>query len=764
MPLTPGTRLGTYEILERAGEGGMGVVYRARDERLDRDVALKLLAPAMVSDAEARRRLTHEARALSRLNHPNIATVYTLDADGDSDYIVMEWVPGTTLDERVTSGALDEPEVVRLALQATEALCAAHAAGVAHRDLKPANLKLTPGGRLKVLDFGLARRTQVDESGVTMTATEVGTTVGTLAYMPPEAFAGQPGDAAGDLWSLGVVLYELATGRRPFAGETAAQTMRAVVQEPIAPPRSANSAVSPGLQAIILKLMQRDREQRYGSAEALRLDLVKLRDGKAPGAEARARPSIAVLPLTNLSGDQGQDYFADGMTEALIGDLARVRELRVISRTSVMRYKGQQKPIPEIAAELGVEKILEGSVLRGGNRVRVSVQLIDAVSDEHLWADRYDRSMEDVLELQTDVAQAVVREIRAALLKQPAQPEGKTGLSSGATVHGGGALRRMDPQAYDAYLRGRHQLNRRSDESLTKAVDLFQSAIDLEPDYAPAHLGLGEARALLGFHEMGPPSETFARARGPARRALELDSDLGEAHSLLGYIETHYDWDWRKAESDFVRAVELGPNNAVIRLWYMNLLLLTSRFDEATEQARVSLELDPLSLVHNMVEGWLRFFQSDFENAFRLMERTLELEPGFYQAHQWRGWALALLGRRDAAVEHLLRAAESVHFEPTALHVRSLGHAFAGDPTRSREVLEDLKALRSKRYVAAFSIALNHVALDDVDEALEWLETAAEERSHWIGFINVDPRLEPLHGNPRFEALRKLPGSGTAPA
>lgn len=741
-------RLGHYTLLDQAGAGGMGVVYRARDERLERDVALKLLPPGLIHDPQAGGRLAREARALSQLNHPNIAAVYALESEGSSDFIVMEWVPGTTLDARPAGTALGMAELLSLATQAAEALAAAHAAGVAHRDLKPGNLRVTPEGRLKLLDFGLARRVRFDELAPTLSSGESGAAAGTLAYMPPEAFAGLPGDAQGDLYSLGVVLYELATGRLPFAGDTAAQLLHAILHSAVAPPRALNPALSPGFEAVVLELLERDRARRCPTAREFLSRLARA-GGAGPAAAARPeRPAVAVLPLVNLSGDPSEDYFADGMTEALIGDLARLRELRVISRTSVMRYKGAQLPISAIAAQLNVESILEGSVLRAGERVRVSVQLIEARTDTHLWAGRYDRSLEDVLALQSEVAESVAKEIRGTLLAPAAGTAPREAVPA----------RRMDPEAYDAYLRGRHQLNRRSDVSLRRAADFFQSAIARDPGHAMAHTGLAEAHALIGFHEFAAADDAFPRALAAAARALEIHPELGEALAVRAYVELHYDRDWPAAERDFLRAIELEPNLAVTRLWYVNLLIASGRFAECDEHIRRALELDPLSLILNMVHGWMRFFEGRYQEAFDSMERALELEPNFFQAHAWRGWALASLGRRGEAAVHMESAAGLIQHEPTSRQCGALARAFAGELDAARDSTRRLEALREERHVAAFAVALCHEAIGDHERAIAWLERARDERSPWIGFLRVDRRFDALRGHPRFEPLLALPG------
>jgi serine/threonine-protein kinase len=745
-------RLSHYRILEKIGQGGMGVVYRARDERLDRDVALKVLSPGTVVSEQARGRLAHEAPSQSRLNHPNIATVFDFDSEGDESFIVMEWVPGETLDRRVRRGSVDENELIEIARQVADALIAAHEAGVIHRDLKPANLGRTPEGRVKVLDFGLARRAKLDEHEPTLSLTETIEMAGTCAYMAPETLRGSATDARGDLYAVGVVLYELATGRAPFAGDSLPQLIQAVLHEPLAAPRTLNPAISPQIQTVILRLLQRDPERRYPSARAFREDLDRKAAARGAEAGAPATRTIAVLPLENLSGDPGQEYFADGMTEALIADLARIRGLKVISRTSVMRFKGARRSVPEIAAELNAEAILEGSVLRGEDRLRINVQLIDPSTDTHLWTERFDRPLSDVLELQSELAQAVAAEIRATLVpaggSEPAKPSAPA------------PARRIDPEVHDLHLRGRHQLNRRGDESLHLAAELFEQALARDAAFAPAQLGLAEAHALMGFHQFEAPREAFPRARAAAERALAIAPELGEAEAVLAYVTLHHDRDWAESERSSLRAIELNPNHAMTRLWYANLLGASGRFDEGHEQCRRALELDPLSAIHSVVTAWLSMFEGRYDVAYAHTARAIELDPGLFQAQQWRAWALWKLGRLGEASEHMKIAARLAQHPPTVLCSRAMSAAYGGRTKESRVVVDRLVKMRDERYVSAFFIALALLAEGDFDAAIPWIEAAAEERSPWINFLRVDPRVASLRGRSRIETIATRLGQG----
>ena len=538
MLLPPATRLGPYEVIAPLGAGGMGEVYRARDTRLGREVAVKVMREGALHDADARRRFRGEAIALCRLSHPNVAAVFDVGTEEGTDYLVMELIPGASLAERLREEPLPAAEILPISLQLAEGLAAAHAAGIVHRDLKPANIRVTPEGRLKVVDFGLALELEPSVSLEDMaTVTLPGQVAGTLAYMAPEVLNGARADTRSDVFSLGVVLYELATGHHPFPVGSAIELLNAIANRTAASPRALRPELPEGFDAVILSAMQREPSRRPASAGEVLAALQMVAGGgtlrraaKAPSRSTRARiRSLVVLPLDNLSGDPAQDFFADGMTEALIADLAKIDGLRVISRTSAMRYKGARRPLPEIGAELGVDAVVEGAVVRAGGRVRITAQLIHAATDTHLWADSYDRDLSDVLTLQSEAARAIAAEIRIKL-----SPRAKARLESAP---------RVNPEAYEAYLRGRHHLTRRTEEALLNAADYFRHAIDLDPTYALAYVGLADVHNLLGYWSYRTPAEAFPRSKAAARRALELDPGVGEAHISLAYALHYHDWD-----------------------------------------------------------------------------------------------------------------------------------------------------------------------------------------------------------------------------
>jgi len=772
VPLTPATRLGPYEIIAPLGAGGMGEVYRARDPRLKRDIAIKVLPADVTSSPDRLARLEREATTVAGLNHPNIVVLYSIEEAGGTRFLTMELVEGRSLAALVTPGGLPLAQVLDLAIPLADALVAAHEKGVVHRDLKPANVMVTREGRVKVLDFGLAKLTQVDSDlDVTQAPTmatpmsDVGQIVGTVPYMAPEQIRGEAVDARTDLFSFGILVYELGCGRRPFEGHTFADVSSSILRDQPLPLTRVRSDLPLDLERIIGRCLEKQPRERFQTALDVLNELRGLRRmlesgaTSAPKSASESVASIAVLPFVNRSASTDDEYFSDGLADELLNVLAKIRGLRVAARTSAFHFKGKDTTITEIGHALNVATVLEGSVRKAGQRVRISVQLVNVSDGYQLWSGTYDRTLEDMFAVQDDIAQSVVNELRGTLLGETTDSQARAGVMADVSAVRR-AARHVDPEVYDLYLRGRHQLNRRGDESLRRAIGFFEAAIARAPSYALADLGLAEAHGLIGFHEFQPPREVFPRARAAAERALAIVPDLGEAHAVLAYVTLHHDRDWDAAELAYLRAIELNPNHAVTRLWYANLLLAEARFDEALEQGRRALELDPLSIIHNLVTGWIHFFERRFDVAYAGMARALELEPGFFQAHQWRGWALWQMGRPEEASGHLETAARLAQHPPTVLLNSAMAAAFAGHGDECLETVARMVAMRNERYVSAFYIALGFVAAGDLDRAEPWIERAADERSPWINFLKVDPRVSALHGRPRIQAIMARLGRG----
>ena len=772
-----GEVISRYRVLEQLGAGGMGVVYRAHDEHLGRDVALKVLREGALSGEAARQRFREEARALSRLNHSSISTVFDFDSHEGVDFLVMELVEGKTLDRLLQKGALPEPEVLALGAQIAEALAAAHERGVIHRDLKAGNVMVSTRGRVKLLDFGLARFCRPGQaSGDTTSLAEVGPLAGTIAYMSPEQLLGREADSRSDLFSLGVLLYEMATGRRPFTATPSTALVNEILHRPAPVPATLGARLSPALDALILGLLEKDPQRRPESAawveSALRSAVASsavaagavaggAAAGDSPGGRAtaiyvgetrgispptpgRARiGSIAVLPLENLSGDPEQEYFADGMTEALITNLAQIRALRVVSRTSAMQFKGVRKPLPEIARALNVDAVVEGSVARSGDRVRIAAQLIEAAGDTHLWARSYERDLRDVLALQGEVARAIAEEIQVELSR-----EERDRLAPS---------RRVDPEAYEAYLRGKHHWNRRTEDEILKGIEYFNLAIAKDPLYARAHAGLARAYDTMGTYSFLPPAEAFAQAATAAARALEIDPSLAEAHTALGGVQMTYQWDWTGAERLLRRGIELDPSFADGYHWYSDFLLAMGRFEEAIASIRTAHSLEPLSLTINMSVGSCLFYARRYDEAIAQQRRTLELDPTFTPALRSLGGAYEQKGMYDDAIEAYRKAGALARLDLSAAGLLAHAYAVSGRKDEARRMVGELLEHAKSRYVAPFLLAAIHVGLGDADKAFEYLEHAYRERDRGMVWIKVSPRFDPVRHDPRFsDLLRRM--------
>jgi eukaryotic-like serine/threonine-protein kinase len=739
-------QIGRYRVAAKLGAGGMGSVYRAYDEKLQRDVAIKLLHSG--PEDAGRERILHEARTSSALNHPGICTVYEVEDQGDQSFIVMELIDGHPLSDLIPADGFPVA-TVQHGLQIAEALAHAHAKGIIHRDIKPANILVTRQGRIKVLDFGLAKHVgpQISERTTeSLESSTHGPLAGTLAYMAPEQLRGEQATARSDVWSLGVVLYELVTGLRPYTGDTTFTLSSSILSGTLRP---LPARVAPGMKKVVLRCLSSDPSERYQDGGQVHAALEALdvaerstpvsRPSRRTSSQTRVR-SLAVLPLENLSpGDD--DFFADGMTDALITTLAQIRALRVISRTSVMRFKAARQPLPEIAKALNVDAIIEGTVLRSQGRVRIAAQLIHAASDTHLWAKHYESDLRDVLALQSDVARAIADEIQVKL-----SPQERTRLARSRPV---------DPAAYEAFLKGRHLWYRRSPDALARALEFLQQAITLDPSHALAHAGLADTYATVGWDLFGlsAPSESFPKARQAAQKALEIDPNCAEAHAALGWTAAGFDWDWATAEREFRHAIDLKPQYGPVHIWYSHFLRAMDRTEESLAEARRALECDPLGLVLNMHMGWHLHYSREHEKAVEQCQKTLELDPTFILAEVFLGQALEQLGAFSDAIAAFERGVDLSRRHPTYLAQLGHGFAIAGRRNDAESVLEELKELSSRRYVAARGIAEIHIGLGNVDDAFAWLEQAFQQRNGWLIHIRENPRYDRLRGDPRYADL-----------
>jgi TolB-like protein/Tfp pilus assembly protein PilF len=782
-----GQTLGHYRILDQIGAGGMGVVYRARDEQLERDVAVKVLPPGTLTSDESCKRFRKEALLLAKLNHPNIETVHQFGSHEGTDFLVTEYIPGVALDTKLATGPLPEKQVVQLGQQLAEGLAAAHQLDVIHRDLKPGNLRIRPDGNLKIIDFGLARLVlPMAEVADTASLPESGEISGTLPYMAPEQLRGEPSDTRSDIWAAGAVLYEMATGKRPFDAKLSTALAADIIHKPPLAPRQIKPHLSAELERIILKCLDKEPENRYQTVKELGVDLRRLtvstsvtgvaaplpatktwaiagiavlvlvtvllfalnvggwRDRLLGGGGTQIR-SLAVLPLENLSRDPEQEYFAEGMTEALITDLSKVSALRVISRTSAMHYKGTTKTLPEIARELGVDGVIEGSVLRAGNRVRITAQLIAGRTDRHLWAETYERDLQDVLGLQSEVAQSIAEEIKVRVT-----PEENARFAQ---------RRPVNREAYEAYLRGRYFWNRRTPESLAQATTLFQEAIHIEPTFALAYSGLADSYVSSGPISGDRPDDIYPKAKEAASKALELDPMLAEAHTSLGIEKVYYEWDWTGAEAEYKRALELNPSYATAHQYYGVYFGILGRIPEGMAELRRAQELDPLSLIINTNLGQFLVFAGDYDRASEQFRKILEMDPNFMFARINYGVVLIHKGLYDQAITQLQTAAKtSGKRRPWALGLLASAYAKAGKRAEAVKILSEMEEASKHSYVPPLAIAAGYLGRDDRKRALDLLDEALKDRSAGGFFLKVSPGWDPIRSDPRFRSALQTMG------
>lgn len=778
--MTAGRTVGHYQLLEHIGAGGMGVVWRAHDTTLHRDVALKFLPKEALLDPAARQRLLDEARIASSLNHPHICTIHEIAEEAGELYVAMELIAGQPLFERIPREGMPPETVARYGAQIADALDHAHSRGVVHRDLKPSNVLVTPEGRAKVLDFGLAIRTSDPAADVTRSSRQNDTKLaGTLAYMAPETLRGEGSDARSDIFALGAMLYQMAAGLPPFRGSTVFELSSSILRDAPAP---LPASTPPALRAVILRCLAKEPAQRYARAAevraaleavamgessllveparpprpgvrrrallatvgavlallivALLLNLGGIRSRIFPGGAAAVR-SLAVLPLEDLSGDPEQAWFTAGMSEALSTELARLPGVDIVSLRG-LQPAGGGRPAEELARELRLDAFVRGSVLRAGDRVRVSVQLVEARGARTLWAETFDRSMGDVLSTHSEVALAVAREIQLALAPRQAER-----LARAAQV---------DPAAYEAYLRGRHHWNRRTREDLLRALEYFNGAVAADPDYAPAYVGLADTYNVLVSSADLPPAEWLPKARAAAERALELDPALGEAWVPLASIHTNYG-EWREAEEAFQQAIRLSPSSATAHHWYALFLASQGRHAPAGEMLARARTLEPLSLIIQANHAWLAYLAGDYEEAETHARRTLELEPNFAVARGYLGQALVEQGRHTEAIAEIERAWELSSRAPSYLAELANAVGAAGQRERARALVGQLEAQAAERAVSSYAFALAYAGLGERDRMIEKLEESYRRReARWVN-VAVHPRFAPFRSDPRFTAL-----------
>jgi serine/threonine-protein kinase len=737
-----GRRVGRYRIQEMIGAGGMGVVYRALDTRLGRDVALKVLPPGLTADQERRMRFIREAKAASALNHPGIITIYDIDKADGIEFIAMEYIAGRTLQDLITSKELTAPDAVNLALQIVQALAAAHSAGIVHRDIKPANIMIvgfpSSSFQAKVLDFGLAKLAEPIGPDETlpedMTQSSV---IGTAAYMSPEQAEGRAVDARSDIFAFGCVLYETLSGSRAFQGSSNLAILSAILKEtpPPVPGIPAN------LQKVISSCLQKDPGVRFQKAGDVKVAL----EACLPLSAASSSPvrTIAVLPFINLSGDRENEYFSDGLTEEMIGALTGVPGLKVTARTSAFALRGKNLDAREIGARLNVEHILEGSVRSSGSRVRVTAQMVSVADGYQLWSARYDREMKDVLEIQDEISRAIVDTLRVHLSKDISRIRRHT----------------ESEDAYSLYLRGRHSLEKHTPEGYAKARQCFEQALAADPKYSMAFLGLAEFYWQIAFYGFHSPKEALAGAKEAATRAIEIDGALPEGHALLGTMLAIADYDWRSAAQSFRRALDLDPASPYVLFRYANFYLWPQgRAEEAVASLERALSVDPLWVLANWVFAYYVYAQRQYDRAVNHLQAVIEMEPMFYLGYSVLGLAYAQMGLQKDAILALERACELSPDNPFTTGMLAYGLGKSGRSAEAQSLIEKLHELEKRSYVPAKSFMFAFAGLGDAQNVLVWAEKSLEDRDPMtIMNFSREPILDIIRSNPRYlELLRKV--------
>jgi eukaryotic-like serine/threonine-protein kinase len=800
-----GLTVSHYRILEKLGGGGMGVVYKAEDLRLGRYVSLKFLPEQLSSEPLAIERFQREARAASSLNHPHICTIYDVDQYEGQHFIVMEFLEGQTLKHRISGKPIELDRVPEYGHQMADALEAAHSKAIIHRDIKPANIFITDRGQVKLLDFGLAKlmperrgagrvKQAAGNFGVTTQdahLTSDGVALGTVSYMSPEQVRGQELDERTDLFSLGLVLYEMCTGHRAFIGSTSGVIFDAILNRAPVPPARLNPAIPVQLEQIIAKTLEKDRELRYRSASDLRADLQRLirdtdsarampyttgqasrqklrrlwphlvwggvlavllvlfglnvgdlRDRVFGGASQARIESIAVLPFANLSNDPKTEYLSDGITESLINSLSQLPNLAVMSRNTVFRYKGQATDSQKVGRDLHVRAILTGRLIQTGDELMISVSLEDVENSRQLWGEQYNRKLSNLVSVQQEIAGDIYGRLRPRLAG-----EEKKLLAKRPTENA---------EAYQLYLQGLFYWNKWTQADFKKAADYFSQAVQKDPGYALSYAGLADSYSLLGDAGYLPPSEAWPKAKTAAMQALDIDDSLAEAHTSLGLVKEHFEWDWAGAEKEFKRAIELNPNLATAHHWYGDYLTNMGRFDEGIAETKKAQELDPLSLIINTTMGWQFYVTGRNENAVEQLRKVLDIDPKFSPARRILEEVYAHMGNHKEAVAEREKAL-SLSGGP------ELAASIEEDFTKSgykgvlQSWLEGLTELSKHSYVSSYSIAESYMRMDQRQKAFEWLEKAYEEHDSGLVSLAVEPMFENIRPDPRFkEILRRM--------
>ncbi len=774
-----------FRVIEKLGEGGMGVVYKAVDTRLDRPVALKFLPEKMARDSQALERFRREARAASALNHPGICTIYDIGEQDGRAFIAMEFMDGETLRGLIHGKALPLNETLKLGIQIAEALEAAHAEGIIHRDIKPANIFVTKRGQAKVLDFGLAKLLPKGFGGEAPDSTSlVGIISGTPSYMAPEQIRGDSLDARTDIFSLGLLLYEMATGRQAFGGGTGGAIIEAVLAKSPVSMRSINPDIPARLEEIVNKALHKDRDDRQQRAADVGAELQRLQrgtdsGGRVAGVETESVPlpgaselhssrepgtqnsrgpmraprtervskiidSLAVLPFENASRDPEYEYLSDGIAGSLINILATVPKLRVMAQSTVFRYRGRGIDAQAVGRELNVRAVLTGRIMQSGGALRIGTELVHVETGSQLWGAQYDRKPGDIFAIQDDISNEIFEKLRLKLTRAE-----KKRLTKRQTDN---------VEAYRLYLKGRHHWNRWTEEGFYKAIGYFEEAVEKDPSYALAYTGLADSYVLLGWNGYLPPKDAFPKGKLAAMGALRIDADLGEAHTPQAAVLWLHDWKWREADQEFERSLALNPAHPTASHWYAEYLMTMGRHEEAIARIKSSQELDPLSLIISVAIGWSYYMARRYDESIEQLRRTVELDPNYPVTYWILGLLLRKMGRYEEAIDEGEKGVKLSGGSPVMSAALAQTFAAAAKRNKAVEILNELTKLAKQKYVAPYYFAGIHAGLGEQDRAMEYLEKSYEEHSHWIIYLHIDPSMDGLRSNPRFQKLLQSVG------
>jgi TolB-like protein/Tfp pilus assembly protein PilF len=737
-----------YKILEKLGEGGMGVVYRAEDTKLGRAVAIKVLPQHLGGDDEARQRFVQEAKAASALDHPNICTIHEIDETEDGRiFMVMALYEGCTVRDLISRGGLDVRRAVDLAIGVARGLERAHERGIVHRDIKPANIMVTSEGVVKIMDFGIAKL--AGEA----TITRAGSSIGTAAYMSPEQASGGIVDHRSDIWSLGVLTYEMLAGHRPFGGEYDQAVIFSILNEAPKPPSAFRREVPLELERVIMKAMAKSPAERYRTAGDMRAALEESARSAAAGAggvstsagtERECLPSIAVLPFRDMSPQQDQEYFCEGIAEELLNALVQIGGMRVAARTSSAQFKDKAMNVRAIGRELNVQSVLEGSVRKSGEKLRITAQLINVEDGYHLFSEKYDRTADDIFAIQDEISLAIVDRLKVKLLQNE-----KSKLVKRHTEN---------EEAYRLYLQGRYFWNRRHEGGLQRGIEYFQKAIEIDPEYALPYSGIADCYYDLGWFDFLAPKDAFGKCKETSLKALEMDSELAEAHTSLATALQYADWDWPGAEAEFRKAISLNPNYATAHHYYSLLLAVQGKFDEGIAESERAVALDPIQPIVRNTRVFHLYIAGRYDEAMEYCRALVDFDPNLFASWSIMGSVLTELGR-FAEAENAFRKANVLVGGQSTLILGSQGYALARDGRhdKAREMLDTLSGIKQSRYVSAQLIASIHSALGELDTAFEWFERGFKERDHWVMYARHLPMLRDMRPDPRFpDIIRRL--------